>query len=158
MSWLDSSCISLGANRYDDFATGIAQGIRSMRNSTSRDGGNPDRSSGNTLGKSQTTGMSSSFSSSVFMLFRCCSKSDLDSRTRNIASFVICNFARAILGDMAHLITLPEHWTISGMLVVALGALWMRPGILPNALALALGGYNKVHPGSLSLVLISSTS
>ncbi|GJR11261.1 hypothetical protein Tco_0793913 [Tanacetum coccineum] len=34
-----------------DFATGIALGIRLIQNSTSRDGGNPDRSSGNTSEK-----------------------------------------------------------------------------------------------------------
>ncbi|GKD99598.1 hypothetical protein Tco_1387582, partial [Tanacetum coccineum] len=59
--WFDNSDISDEANRYGDLTTGNAPGIRSMRNYISRTGGNPDRSSGNTLGKSQTTRMSSSF-------------------------------------------------------------------------------------------------
>ncbi|GKD73254.1 hypothetical protein Tco_1331536 [Tanacetum coccineum] len=58
-------------NRYGDFATGVTPGIRSIRNSTSRVGGNPDRSLGNTSGKPQTIEMSSSFFSSIFMLERC---------------------------------------------------------------------------------------
>ncbi|GJZ89601.1 hypothetical protein Tco_0661383 [Tanacetum coccineum] len=59
--WFDNSSISDGANRYGDLTTGDAPGIRSMRNSISRTGGKPYKSSGNTLGKSWTTRMSSIF-------------------------------------------------------------------------------------------------
>ncbi|GKA49166.1 hypothetical protein Tco_0742124 [Tanacetum coccineum] len=34
-----------GASRYGNFATGVAPGIKSIRNSTCRCGGNPDRHS-----------------------------------------------------------------------------------------------------------------
>ncbi|GJR44318.1 hypothetical protein Tco_1312421 [Tanacetum coccineum] len=40
----DNSYISEGASRYGDFATGVALGIKSMRNSTCRCGGNLDKS------------------------------------------------------------------------------------------------------------------
>ncbi|GKF72050.1 hypothetical protein Tco_0208164, partial [Tanacetum coccineum] len=43
---------SEGANRYGDLTTGDAPGIRSMQNFISRTRGKPNRSSGNTLGKS----------------------------------------------------------------------------------------------------------
>ena len=49
-SWLDNSCISVGAKRYGDLATGVAPGIKSILNSTWHSGGNPRRSSGNTSG------------------------------------------------------------------------------------------------------------
>ncbi|MFS7976240.1 hypothetical protein Hanom_Chr10g00890141 [Helianthus anomalus] len=47
-SWFDSSRISDGASRYGALATGLAPGMRSIRKSISRLGGNPGRSSGNT--------------------------------------------------------------------------------------------------------------
>ncbi|MFS7950496.1 hypothetical protein Hanom_Chr07g00583961 [Helianthus anomalus] len=47
-SWLDNSLISDGASRYGALATGLAPGIRSIRKSISRLGGNPGRSSGKT--------------------------------------------------------------------------------------------------------------
>ncbi|GKF03589.1 hypothetical protein Tco_0030512, partial [Tanacetum coccineum] len=43
-----------GANRCGARATGAAPGIKSIWNSTSRAGGRPGKSSGNTSGKSQT--------------------------------------------------------------------------------------------------------
>ncbi|GKD59299.1 hypothetical protein Tco_1296808 [Tanacetum coccineum] len=58
--WLDSSCISEGANLQGARATGAAPGIKSIRNSTWRIGGRPGRSSGKTYGNSLTTGISSS--------------------------------------------------------------------------------------------------
>ncbi|KAI3740182.1 hypothetical protein L2E82_30604 [Cichorium intybus] len=65
-SWLDNSCISAGANRYGAFATGVAPGIKSILNSTCHAGGTPGRSSGNTSGKSQTSGISLMFFTSFF--------------------------------------------------------------------------------------------
>ncbi|GKE38427.1 hypothetical protein Tco_1461832, partial [Tanacetum coccineum] len=50
----DNSFISDGANRYGARATGTTPGIKSIWNSTGRAGGRPGKSSGNTLGKSQT--------------------------------------------------------------------------------------------------------
>ncbi|GKG11285.1 hypothetical protein Tco_0342685, partial [Tanacetum coccineum] len=35
----DNSCISEGARRYEDFATGVALGTKSIQNSTCRCGG-----------------------------------------------------------------------------------------------------------------------
>ncbi|GJX95322.1 hypothetical protein Tco_0351120 [Tanacetum coccineum] len=54
----DNSFISDGANRYGARAMGAAPGIKSIWNSTDRAGGRPGKSSGNTLGKSQTIGTS----------------------------------------------------------------------------------------------------
>ncbi|GKD65247.1 putative reverse transcriptase domain-containing protein, partial [Tanacetum coccineum] len=51
------SYISEGASLYGDFATGVAPVIKSIRNSTCRCGGNPDRSSGNTSSKSCMIGI-----------------------------------------------------------------------------------------------------
>ncbi|GJU06519.1 hypothetical protein Tco_1122949 [Tanacetum coccineum] len=51
-SYFDSSFILDGANRYGARATGAAPGIKSIRNSTGRAGGRPDKSSRNTSGKS----------------------------------------------------------------------------------------------------------
>ncbi|GKF46827.1 hypothetical protein Tco_0136629 [Tanacetum coccineum] len=48
----DNSFISDGASRYGARATDAAPGIKSTWNSTDRAGGRPDKSSGNTLGKS----------------------------------------------------------------------------------------------------------
>ncbi|GJV79693.1 hypothetical protein Tco_1515563 [Tanacetum coccineum] len=58
---IDNSFISDGSNRYGARATGEAPGINSIWNSTGRTGGRPGKSSGNTLGKSQTIGTSLSF-------------------------------------------------------------------------------------------------
>ncbi|GKE59967.1 hypothetical protein Tco_1510334 [Tanacetum coccineum] len=69
LSCPDHSCISEGASRYGDFATGVTPGTRSMRNSTCRYGGNPDKSSGNTSSNSCTTDISLNFGSSSFALF-----------------------------------------------------------------------------------------
>ncbi|GJX34554.1 hypothetical protein Tco_0246111 [Tanacetum coccineum] len=63
----DNSYISEGASRYGDFATGVAPGIKSMRNSTCRCGGNLDKSSRNTLVKSRTTGISLNSGSSALV-------------------------------------------------------------------------------------------
>ncbi|GKG26886.1 hypothetical protein Tco_0402589, partial [Tanacetum coccineum] len=52
----DNSFISDGANRYGARATGAAPGIKSIWNSTSRVGGRPCKSLGNTSGKSLTIG------------------------------------------------------------------------------------------------------
>jgi hypothetical protein len=49
-----SSCISVGAKRYGDFATGEVPGKRSILNSTCRTGGSPGKSSGNTSAYSAT--------------------------------------------------------------------------------------------------------
>ena len=49
--WLDNSYISDGARRYSALATGVAPGIRSIRNSTCRADGTLGRSSGNTSRK-----------------------------------------------------------------------------------------------------------
>nr|GFA37376.1 putative reverse transcriptase domain-containing protein [Tanacetum cinerariifolium] len=51
-SSLHISCIFEGASRYEDFTTGVAPGIKSIRNSTCRCGGNLDKSFGNTSVKS----------------------------------------------------------------------------------------------------------
>ncbi|GJR54282.1 hypothetical protein Tco_1404803 [Tanacetum coccineum] len=72
--------------------------------------------------------------------------------------FVICNSSRAMSGEMAHLVTLPAHWIVLGMVIVALGTLKMRPDILPLNLPLLWGSYGKVPPCSMSLILITSTS
>nr|GEY26695.1 hypothetical protein [Tanacetum cinerariifolium] len=53
------------------FAIRVALGKRSIWNLVCRMGGNLVKSSGKTLGKSLTIGMSSSFFSSAFMLMRC---------------------------------------------------------------------------------------
>ncbi|GJU25709.1 hypothetical protein Tco_1164330 [Tanacetum coccineum] len=50
----DNSFILDGANRYGARATGAAPGIKSIWNSTGQAGGSPDKSSGNTSGKSRT--------------------------------------------------------------------------------------------------------
>ncbi|GKG25503.1 hypothetical protein Tco_0398649, partial [Tanacetum coccineum] len=57
-SCFDNSFISDGANRYGARAMGAALGIKSIWNSTGRVGGRPDKSSGNTSGKSLTIGTS----------------------------------------------------------------------------------------------------
>ncbi|GJZ41689.1 hypothetical protein Tco_0588575 [Tanacetum coccineum] len=69
LSCPNNSCISEGAKRYGDYATGVAPGAKSMRNSTCRCRGNPDKSSGNTSLNSRTTDMSFNFGSSSFALF-----------------------------------------------------------------------------------------
>ncbi|GKF73637.1 hypothetical protein Tco_0219969, partial [Tanacetum coccineum] len=56
----DNSFISDGANRYGARATGATLGIKSIWNSTGRAGGRPNKSSGNTSGKSQMIDTSSS--------------------------------------------------------------------------------------------------
>ncbi|GJS16959.1 putative reverse transcriptase domain-containing protein [Tanacetum coccineum] len=66
----DNSCISEGARRYGDFATGVGPETKSMRNSTCHCGGNPDKSSGNTSTKSGTTGISLNLGSSTFAFIR----------------------------------------------------------------------------------------
>nr|GEW84040.1 hypothetical protein [Tanacetum cinerariifolium] len=52
----DNSFISDGANRYGARAMGAAHRFKSIWNSTGQAGGRPDKSSGNTSGKSQTIG------------------------------------------------------------------------------------------------------
>ncbi|GJV77111.1 hypothetical protein Tco_1508695 [Tanacetum coccineum] len=64
----DKSCTSEGARRYGGFATGVAQGTKSMRNSTCRCGGNPDKSSRNTSAKSRTTEISLNFGYPNYLL------------------------------------------------------------------------------------------
>ncbi|GJW78311.1 hypothetical protein Tco_0139993 [Tanacetum coccineum] len=65
----NNSCISEGTKRYGDFAIGVAPGTRSMRNSTYRCGGNPDKSSRNTSSNSRTTDILLNLGSSSFALF-----------------------------------------------------------------------------------------
>nr|GEV73606.1 retrotransposon protein, putative, Ty3-gypsy subclass [Tanacetum cinerariifolium] len=67
---IDNSCISEGARRYGDFSIGVALGTKSMRNSTCRCSGNPDKSFGNTSMKSRTTKISLNFGSSTSMLLK----------------------------------------------------------------------------------------
>ncbi|GJZ18744.1 hypothetical protein Tco_0555334, partial [Tanacetum coccineum] len=62
----DNSFILDDANRYGARATGVAPGIKSIWNSTSRAGGRPGKSSGKTLGKSRTIGTSLSRFPSYF--------------------------------------------------------------------------------------------
>ncbi|GJZ80877.1 reverse transcriptase domain-containing protein [Tanacetum coccineum] len=69
-SCLDNSCISEGAKRYGDFTTGVAPGTKSIRNSTCRCGGSPNKSSGNTSVKSRTTGISLILGSSILAFIR----------------------------------------------------------------------------------------
>ncbi|GKC50578.1 hypothetical protein Tco_1073323, partial [Tanacetum coccineum] len=126
------------SKQYGDYATGVAPGIKSMRNSTCRRGGNPDRSSGNTSGKSHTIGMSSSFRSLVFIFVRIWAIPSLaqisvqfwTSIPKVISAFtlkasqqwpIICSHARTVLAEVSYLLTLPTHRIISRMMETTLG-------------------------------------
>ncbi|GKF98355.1 hypothetical protein Tco_0297138 [Tanacetum coccineum] len=67
-SFIDSSCISDGANRYGDRATGAAPRTKSNWNSTCRVGGSHGKSSGKTSGKSHMIDTSSSRFSFDYLL------------------------------------------------------------------------------------------
>ncbi|KAL4585017.1 hypothetical protein LXL04_009630 [Taraxacum kok-saghyz] len=88
-SWLESSCISEGASLYGALAIGAAPGIKSILNSTCRFGGNPGRSSGNTSGKSQTSGMSWIFLTSLLLSTMCAKK----------AGHFFCRYFCALMHD-----------------------------------------------------------
>nr|GEY79926.1 hypothetical protein [Tanacetum cinerariifolium] len=82
--------IGEGANRYGDLATGVAPGIKYMRNSTCRGGGNPDRSSGNTLRKSRTIEISSSSFSPVFILVSVDEEDVVANTNQVVEVFLLC--------------------------------------------------------------------
>ena len=62
-----NSLNSAGAIRYGALEIGLEPGNRSIENSISLFGGNPDKFSGNTSGNSLTTRMSSSFNSPCYV-------------------------------------------------------------------------------------------
>ncbi|GKD80884.1 hypothetical protein Tco_1347723 [Tanacetum coccineum] len=108
-----------------------------MRNSTCRRGGNPNRSSGNTAGKSRTIGIFMSFRSLIFIFVRIwvipsLAQSSIQFRTsipKVISAStlkasqhwpIIRSPARTVHGEVAHFLILPIHRAISSMMEMAL--------------------------------------